>query len=164
MERFGVVETSDPRGSPSPRSAYCHVTTYSTLEPCKIISIGGQAGNEPLEDPAPTLDEQVKSTMSDLKRCLGSIGAGPQDILKITQYVVGYNHKERGWIQHFVDFFEADPPTNNLVPGESKSTSNQAIQIKGSVVVQSLAWPGWLYGVDAIAIIRDDCRAVGELA
>lgn len=109
---------------------------------------------EPPEDLPLTLDEQVKCTLSNLRRCLVSIGAGPHDVLKITQYVVGYNHIERGWTRHFEEFFDGNPPTSNIVPGELDCASSHVAYVDWLVVVQSLAWPGWLYDVDAIAIVR----------
>jgi len=117
MSKPNTIEKTNPPNIAPPKPTYSYVTTFSTSQPSKIISIAGQAGVDPGGILPSTMDEQVKLALDNLRKCLASAGAGPQDVLKITHYIVDYDHNRREWTEQFVDFFEGDPPASTLVPG-----------------------------------------------
>jgi monoamine oxidase len=117
MAQNRTIARVNPDDVVPPKPTYSHVTTYSTSQPRKIISVAGQAGVGPEGALPSTLEEQVKVALENLRKCLECVGAGPQDVLKITHYVVGYDSKQREWTRHFVNFFQGDPPASTLVPG-----------------------------------------------
>lgn len=117
MSQTRTIEKINPPNIAPPKPTYAHVTTFSTSQPSKIISVAGQAGVGPGGVLATTMDEQVKLALENLRKCLESAGAGPKDVLKITHYIVDYDCNRREWTKAFVDFFDGDPPTSTLVPG-----------------------------------------------
>lgn len=94
-------------------------TTHSSRS-CTIVSIGGQSACENEGHLASSLEEQVSVTVNQLKAQLDSIGAQPRDIIKITHYVVDYDHRKRRWLQHYIDLFGGQPPTTIVVPGTTR--------------------------------------------
>jgi len=113
------IKKINPPNIIPPKPTYSHVTTFTTSQPSKIISVAGQAGVHPGGALSSTMEEQVTLALDSLRKCLESVGAGPQDVLKITHYIVGYDSNKRDWTKLFVDFFGGEPPTSTLVPGMS---------------------------------------------
>lgn len=95
-------------------------TTMHTSRTCTIVSIGGQSAIENEGHLGPSLEEQVSVTVDKLKAQLDSIGARPRDIIKVTHYVVDYDHRKRRWLQHYTDLFGGQPPTTIVVPGTTR--------------------------------------------
>jgi enamine deaminase RidA (YjgF/YER057c/UK114 family) len=117
MSQPSTIQKINPPNIALPKPTYSHVTTFSTSQPSKIISVAGQAGVDPGGVLPSTMDEQVKLALENLRKCLASAGAGPRDVLKITHYIVDYDCNRREWTKQFVDFFEGEMPTSTLVPG-----------------------------------------------
>lgn len=110
-----------------------------TTQPCNIITTAGQIGITPsgttVQDPV----EQIREAFMNLGRCLEAAGAKVEDIMKLTYYIVDYDHtdpKQRG---PSLEFLGSHRPPITLVP------------------VTKLALPGIVFEVEAIAAVP--CQA-----
>lgn len=115
-------------------SSYYSLTTQSH-GPCTIITTAGQIGARPdgsvLSDPV----EQYKQAISNLKRCLEAAGAEVKDILKLTYYIVNYNHKEPRHRPILLDFLGDHRPASTLVPVEKLASPDFLFEIEATAAV-----------------------------
>ncbi|KAF5005662.1 hypothetical protein FDECE_7918 [Fusarium decemcellulare] len=113
--------------------------------PVYLIHTAGQVGTPSLgsaQEIPTSFKEQARNAFQNVAACLALKGATPQDIIKITIYVVNYDPSLRGEIIDVISsFFTAidghrhEPPSTLLG-------------------VASLALPEFLIEVDATAVIR----------
>lgn len=129
-----ALECINPEGLPTPQ-AYTHV----------VVATGGKlvfvAGQEPEDEygnlvGADDLAVQARQVFANLGRALAGAGARPDQVTKLTIYVVGYRRDHLAVIDKArAELFGAHKPADTLVG------------------VQALARPGFLVEVEAIAVI-----------
>ncbi|SMR41499.1 unnamed protein product [Zymoseptoria tritici ST99CH_1A5] len=112
---------------------YCLVT--HTTGPASIITVAGQIGARPDGSVPGDPVEQVEQALRNLKRCLEAAGAGVEDILRLTYYIVDYDHKNPRHRQPLLEFLGDHRPASTLIP------------------IQQLAAPQFLFEIEATAAI-----------
>jgi enamine deaminase RidA (YjgF/YER057c/UK114 family) len=128
-----TVELINPEGLPTPAS-YTHVVVAAGT---RMVFIAGQEPEDAqgsLVGPG-DLAAQARQVFANLGLALAAAGAGPAQVAKITIYVTGHRPEYLPVIEAArVGLFGAHKPADTLVG------------------VQTLARPGYLIEVDAIAV------------
>jgi enamine deaminase RidA (YjgF/YER057c/UK114 family) len=102
----------------------------------RIVFVAGQGGEDQTGALPPTFADQVKQAYANLRTALGAAGAKPDQVTKVTTYVVNYDPSMLGEMTRNVKAtFGEHLPTQTLVP------------------VQRLALDGMLFEVDAVAAL-----------
>lgn len=118
---------------PAP-NGYSHAVVASQAK--KIAYLAGQGGEDRNGVLSPEFSDQVRMAYANLKIALDAVGAMPNQVTKITTYVVGYDQSMLGVMTKYVkDTFGDTLPAQTLVP------------------VPRLALDGMLFEVDAIAVM-----------
>jgi enamine deaminase RidA (YjgF/YER057c/UK114 family) len=124
----------NPSGVGAP-SNYTHVVAASGGS---IVFISGQIGMDAAGNVAgDTLESQATQVFENLKTCLASVGAGFENVLKFTTYIVNYKPEDRATIGALRSKYlpATNPPASTLVG------------------VQALALPALLVEIEAVAQI-----------
>jgi enamine deaminase RidA (YjgF/YER057c/UK114 family) len=128
-----AIELINPEGLPTP-ATYTHVVVATGS---RMVFIAGQEPEDAqgnLVGPG-DLAVQARQVFDNLGRALIAAGAAPWQVTKITIYVVGHRPEYLPVIEAArVSLFEAHKPADTVVG------------------VQTLAQPGYLIEVDAIAV------------
>jgi enamine deaminase RidA (YjgF/YER057c/UK114 family) len=129
-----TIELINPDGLPTP-TGYTHVAVASGS---RVVFVAGQVAEDSLGGlvGAGDLAVQARQAFANVGRCLAAAGARPDQVARITIYVVGYRPEllpaiAAGRIAVFGDH----RPTDTLLG------------------VESLADPAYLIEVDAIAVV-----------
>ena len=102
----------------------------------RIAYIAGQGGEDHSGALSPQFADQVKQAYANLRTALDAAGAKPDQVTKITTYVVDYNQSMLGVMtQNVKQMFGDSLPAQTLVP------------------VPRLALDGMLFEVDAVAVL-----------
>ena len=102
-----------------------------------VAYIAGQGGEDPNGALSPEFDEQVRQAYANLRTALAAVGAEPNQVTKITTYVVDYDQSMLGIMTELVkETFGDTLPAQTLVP------------------VPRLALDGMLFEVDATAVLN----------
>ncbi len=102
----------------------------------RIAYIAGQGGENQTGALAPKFADQVKQAYANLRTALDAVGAKPNQVTKITTYVVDYDQSMLDVMtRHVQEMFGEALPAQTLVP------------------VPRLAVDGMLFEVDAIAVL-----------
>lgn len=128
------LEINQPEGLDTPQT-YSHVITATSG---KLVFIAGQMSDDPEGNlVAPDdLAAQARQVFANLGRALSAAGARPNQVTRIGIYVVGHRHAYVPIIEEArVALFGDHKPTDTLLG------------------VESLAVPGYLIEVDAIAVV-----------
>ncbi|CZT17343.1 related to amine oxidase [Ramularia collo-cygni] len=115
-------------------SPFYSAVTHSA-GPCTIVTTAGQIGARPDGTIPSDPEEQYSQAIDNLRRCLEAAGARVQDILKLTYYIVDYNHKKPLHRPALMNFLGDHRPASTLIP------------------VQQLAAPEFLFEIEATAAI-----------
>lgn len=101
-----------------------------------IAYIAGQGGEDQTGALSPKFDDQVMQAYTNLRVALDAVGAKPNQVAKITTYVVDYDQSMlEVMTQNVKEMFGDWLPTQSLVP------------------VPRLALDGMLFEVEAIAVL-----------
>ena len=130
-EQPGITKISPYNISPAP--IWSHVT--SSQPSSKVITTAGQIGQDADGNVPADPDEQIALAFYNLQQCLEAVGARVEDILKLTYYVVDYDHRHRRHTKHLLKFLGRHKPATTLVP------------------VSALAVPEFIFEVEATAAI-----------
>jgi enamine deaminase RidA (YjgF/YER057c/UK114 family) len=128
------LEIVQPEGLDTPQT-YSHVITATSG---KLVFIAGQMSDDPqgnLVAPG-NLAAQARQVFANLGRALSAAGARPDQVTRIGIYVVGHRREYLPIIEEArVALFGDHKPTDTLIG------------------VETLASPGYLIEVDAIAVV-----------
>lgn len=103
-----------------------------------IAYIAGQGGEDAAGSLAPLFADQVRQAYANLRSALDAVGAKPNQVAKITTYVVDYDPSMLAVMtRHVTETFGEWLPAQTLVP------------------VLRLALDGMLFEVDAIAVLDE---------
>ncbi len=116
-----------------PSPFYSHVT-HSTGN-VNIITPAGQIGRKTDGSIPADPVEQIREAFHNLRRCLDSAGARMEDVLRLTYYIVDYDHQNPRHRQPYLDCFKTHRPATTLIP------------------VTKLALPGIIFEVEATAAV-----------
>ena len=133
------MEIINPSGIHKPALSYSHVARIPISDTSTLVTISGQIGMAPGGTIPPAFADQVHLALRNLGACLSSAGCGPNDIVKVTHYVVGLGNKDHGKVRSelFAQFLQGrEPPPSTLIG------------------VAALALPGLLYEIEALAVCR----------
>ncbi|KAK5114039.1 hypothetical protein LTR85_010345 [Meristemomyces frigidus] len=112
---------------------YSHLA--QSIGPVNIVTPAGQIGIR-VDGSIPTDPvEQITQALANLGRCLEAAGASVADILKVTYYIVGFDHTNPQHRGPLLDFLGGHRPPSTLVP------------------VPKLALPGIIFEIEATAAI-----------
>ncbi|MFG1622089.1 RidA family protein [Kribbella sp. NPDC049227] len=128
------MELINPEGLPEPET-YSHVAIASGT---KLVFVAGQEPEDAAGNlvGAGDLEAQSRQAFANLGRALAAAGARPDQVTKITIYLVGYRREHQAAVEvGRYSLFGEHKPTDVLVG------------------IQSLAHPEQLIEVDAIAVI-----------
>ncbi len=102
----------------------------------QVVMIAGQGGEDAKGRLSPRFADQVQQAYANLRRVLAAVGARPDQVLKITTYVAGYDQSLLPVMtEHVKATFGAALPAQTLVP------------------VPRLALDGMLFEVDAMVML-----------
>ena len=102
----------------------------------RLACIAGQGGQDRTGGLSPDFATQVRQGYSNLAAVLAALGAGPEQVLKLTVFVVDHDMSKLGVLtQAVVGMFGDRLPAQTLVP------------------VPKLAVDGMLFEVEAVAIL-----------
>lgn len=118
---------------PAP-NGYSHVVVAEGA--VRIAYIAGQGGEDPTGALPTDFSDQVQQAYANLRRALEAVGAEPNQVTKITTYVVDY-----------------DPSMLDVMTRYVKETFGGALPAQTLVPVPRLALDGMLFEVDAIAVL-----------
>lgn len=102
----------------------------------RIAYIAGQGGENASGDLSPDFAEQVRQAYANLRTALDAIGARPNQVTKLTTYVVDH------------DMAKLEPMTVHL-----KALFGDALPAQTLVPVPRLALDGMQFEVDAVAVL-----------
>ncbi len=102
----------------------------------RIAYIAGQGGEDGSGAYSPDFNVQVKRAYANLRTVLAAIGAKPNQVTKITTYVVDY-----------------DPSKLAVMTQLVQETFGDALPAQTLVPVPRLALDGMLFEVDAVAVL-----------
>lgn len=128
-----LVRTLNPPDVRDVSKIYSHIAM--TTRPSNIIYFAGQVGADMNGNVSADSEEQVRLAFSNLKKCLDAAGASVKDILKLTYYVVNYDHTKRYHSGPLYEFLQGHRPPITSLP------------------VVALARPEYLFEVEAVAAI-----------
>lgn len=132
LPRAGAAMTLNPynmRISPF----YSHIA--HTTGPSNIVTTAGQIGIRPDNSIPTEATDQIKQAFVNLSRCLEAAGARVTDILKLTYYIVDFDHTSSQHRGPLSEFLGEHRPVSTLVP------------------VPKLALPGIIFEIEATAAI-----------
>ncbi|KAF2479237.1 hypothetical protein BDY17DRAFT_258108 [Neohortaea acidophila] len=112
---------------------YSHIA--QTIGPVNIVMFAGQIGARPDGSVASDPVEQIEEAFNNLRRCLEAAGARVQDIVKLTYYIVDFDHTNPRHRKPLLEFLGEHRPPTTLVP------------------VTALALPEFVFEVDATVAI-----------
>jgi enamine deaminase RidA (YjgF/YER057c/UK114 family) len=129
-----IVELINPDGLPVPAS-YTHVAIASGT---RLVFIAGQVAEDADDNLVGPGDfaVQARQAFANLGRCLAAAGAAPEQVARITIYVV----------DHRPEYLEEISAARVEVFGEHKPADT-------IVGVQTLAEPGRMIEVEAVAVL-----------
>lgn len=128
-----TVQTIDPHRLFDSRPTFSHVATSTGNS--RIVITAGQVGADSNGVVPKSLDEQIALAFENLHRCLEAAGANVTDIIKLTYYIVNYDHKNRRHTPHLIKFLNGHRPATTLV------------------TVPALAIPEYLFEIEATAAV-----------
>ncbi len=118
---------------PAP-NGYSHAVVVTGAS--RIAYLAGQGGEDVGGGLSPYFSDQVKQAYNNLRAALDAIGAKPDQVAKITTYVVNY-----------------DQTKLQVMTDQVVHTFGQALPAQTLVPVPRLALDGMLFEVDAIVIL-----------
>lgn len=127
---------------PAP-NGYSHAVLASGV--ARIAFIAGQGGEDPSGTLAPDFPSQVRQAYANLRTALDAVGARPDQVARITTYVVDY-----------------DPAMLEVMTRYVKATFGTALPAQTLVPVPRLALDGMLFEVDAVALLGSAEGAGGD--
>ncbi len=104
----------------------------------RIAYIAGQGGEDKDGALSPAFACQVKQAFANLRSVLKAVGGRPNQVARITTYVVGY-----------------DQSMLAVMTAAAKETFGDALPAQSLVPVPRLALDGMLFEVDAIAVLDE---------
>lgn len=119
---------------PAP-NGYSHVVVAAGIS--RIAYIAGQGGENSAGELSPEFGEQVRQAYANLQTALTAAGAKPNNVTKITTYVVGY-----------------DQSMLAVMTAQLKQVFGNALPAQTLVPVPRLALDGMLFEVEAIAVLN----------
>lgn len=102
----------------------------------RIAMIAGQGGEDASGKLSPRFADQVKQAYANLRRVLDALGARPNQVAKLTTYVVGYE--------------QAMLP---ILTEQVKAMFGEALPAQTLVPVPRLALEGMQFEVDAVVVL-----------
>ncbi|KAK3697320.1 hypothetical protein LTR37_017553 [Vermiconidia calcicola] len=112
---------------------YTHVA--QSTGPVNIVTTAGQIGRNPDGSVPSDPVEQIRQALTNLRRCLDAAGARIQDVMKLTYFIVGFDHTNPRHRQPLLEFLGDHRPGSTLVP------------------VPALALPEIIFEVEATAAV-----------
>ncbi|PKS10642.1 hypothetical protein jhhlp_002397 [Lomentospora prolificans] len=117
-------------------TAYYAPATVSKAK-AGIIHVSGQPGSTKDGHVPADYESQIHLALLNLRKILLTAGAGVENILKLTVFIVNYDPNRRLHTKHIERFLRGHRPAITLVP------------------VQQLAAPSWLFEVDAVIALPE---------
>lgn len=102
----------------------------------RLAFIAGQGGEDANGALSADFAEQLRQAYANLRRALDAVGARPDQVTKITTYVVNY-----------------DPAMQAVMSGQVTATFGKDLPAQTLVPVPRLALDGMLFEVDAVAVL-----------
>jgi len=130
-----TLSTVNPNSlyDPSP-NGYSHAVVATDVS--RIAYLAGQGGEDATGALSPRFSAQVRQAYANLAAALREVGARPDQVMKLTTYVVGYDQSMLSIMtQRLEELFGDHLPAQTLVP------------------VPRLALDGMLFEVDAVAVL-----------
>lgn len=129
-----TIVNPDGLWDPEP-AGFSHAVVASGVS--RIAFIAGQGGEEKSGRLSPDFANQVRQAYANLRTALDAVGARPDQVTRITTYVVGYDQSMLAVMTEHV-----------------KATFGDALPAQTLVPVPRLALDGMLFEVDATAVLQ----------
>ena len=112
---------------------YTHVS--QSTGPATIVTTAGQVGQRPDGSVPSDAVEQIQQAIDNLARCLEAAGARIQDVMKLTYYIVDFDHNNPRHRKPLLALLGEHRPVTTLVP------------------IPKLAHPDFIFEIEATAAI-----------
>lgn len=133
--RRATIEHIQPAGLNDPRQIYTHVVTTQT--PATVVFVSGQYGaDEEGNLVSAEFEPQMRQALANLQLALAAAGAGPENVAKVTHFIVDHDMGKLGAVRAEMD----------AVFGDTKPASTL-------LGVARLALDGMQYEIEATAVL-----------
>lgn len=126
----------NPKGlyDPSPNG---YSTAVIAPAGARVAYISGQGGQDAMGGLSPDFAAQVKQAYANLGAALDGIGARPDQVAKLTVYVVDHDMGKLGVLTQSVkEMFGAALPAQTLVPVPQLAVDGMLFEVEAVVVVE----------------------------
>ncbi|WEZ84088.1 RidA family protein [Rhizobium sp. 32-5/1] len=121
-------------GDPTPNG---YSTAVIVPAGAKLAYISGQGGQDSTGALAPDFAVQVKHAYANLRIALDALGAKPDQVAKLTVFVVDHDMSKLGVLTQAVkDMFGATLPAQTLVPVPKLAIDPMLFEVEAVVVLQ----------------------------
>lgn len=125
-----MLKKYNPESVHKPAGAYVHVAELSA--PQRTLYLAGQGGRAPDGTRGATIEEQTEETWRNILRILSDADMGPEDIVRVTTYVIKAEHRD--------------------IVGAIRSKALGGVLVPGTfLVVSGFANPDMLIEIDVVA-------------
>lgn len=119
----------------TPNSTQSYYAPATISRPGHLVHVSGQVGTTTDGKFPASYESQIHLALLNLRGALIAAGARVTDITRLTFYVVNYDPSSRLHARHIQKLLGSHRPAMTLVP------------------VAQLAMPGWLFEIDAVAMV-----------
>lgn len=120
-------------GDPTPNG---YSTAVIVPPNARIAYISGQGGQDSTGGLSPDFATQVKQAYANLGTALEAIGARPDQVAKLTVYVVDHDMSKLGPLtQNVIEMFGANLPAQTLVPVPKLAIDPMLFEVEAVVVL-----------------------------
>lgn len=121
-------------GDPTPNG---YSTAVIVPAGARIAYISGQGGQDSTGALSPDFAAQVKQAYANLAAALDGLGARPDQVAKLTIYVVDHDMSKLGVLtQAVTEMFGKTLPTQTLVPVPKLAVEPMLFEVEGVVVLE----------------------------
>lgn len=106
-----------------------------TTGPCNVITTAGEIGICPDGTTPSDPVEQIRQALSNLSRSLEAAGAGVKDIMKITYYIVDFDHNNPRHRAPLMKFLGEHRPVSTLVPVPKLAIPDIIFEIEATLAI-----------------------------
>jgi monoamine oxidase len=130
----GAILLNPYKIDPSP--FYSHVS--HSAGPSNIVTTAGQIGRKPDGSIPSDPHEQIQEAFYNLSRCLEAAGARVEDILKLTYYIVDFDHTNPRHRQPLLKFLGEHRPVTTLCPVPKLALPELIFEIEATAAIPQL--------------------------
>lgn len=80
--------------------------------------------------------QQMRQSLENVRLALAAAGAAPEDVVRVTVYIVNYQPDEAGPVSSaMADFFKGNPPASTLIGVQALALPDFRVEIEVTAVI-----------------------------